>query len=259
MSLEPIEILCVVLIIVIAQIIIMFGRSGDKKGGNESAGGFMVELAKKFSARETFQAREDKNLLPFVDKVGLRRPGDFMFTPEGLISISPPSRARELVSAIARHYGGDIAAATITDATACNGGDTICFARNFARVNSVEINPANYTALAHNVALYGFRNITTYNNDYLELLPVLEQDIVHIDAPWTGVDYKQHDALRLKLGDVYLEDVCARLIALPSPPHISLKVPKNFDREALRKTLPQDWTMIVEDVRKFDLLQISRM
>jgi len=251
---SPIEILWAILIIIVAWLIKM---PGEKTGSSQPAG-FMATLAQKFKGRDTFKASEDKGLLPFVDKNGLKRPGDFMFTPEGLISISPPSRARELVSAIARHYQGDIKQATITDATACNGGDTICFAKNFARVNSVEINPANYTALAHNVALYGFRNITTYNNDYLELLPVLEQDIVHIDAPWTGVDYKQHDALRLKLGDVYLEDVCARLIALPSPPHISLKVPKNFDREALRKTLPQDWTMIVEDVRKFDLLQIYR-
>lgn len=256
MTLTPIEILWAILIIIIARLLTM--AQANKTGGEQPVGGFMAELAKKFSARETFFAREDKNLLPFVDKQGLKRPGDFMFTPEGLISISPPSRARELVSAIKRHYRGDITRATITDATACNGGDTICFAKNFARVNSVEINPANYTALAHNVGLYHFRNVTTYNNDYLELLPVLKQDIVHIDAPWTGVDYKQHDALRLKLGDVYLEDVCARLIALPAPPHISLKVPKNFDREALRKTLPQDWTMIVEDVRKFDLLQIYR-
>jgi hypothetical protein len=55
----------------------------------------------------------------------------------------------------------------------------------------------------------------------------LSQDVIYIDAPWGGTDYKKHSRLKLYLGKYELSDIYnkfknkAKLFAL--------KVPYNYD------------------------------
>ncbi len=245
--------LLILLAILVAVALIMSINSNTTKtGGN--AGGFLQRLVDKYSGQQMIKAGKDRDLLSLVDRRGLRQPGEFTFTREGIFSISPPARAKELADIIASYHDNprDL---TITDATSCNGGDAIAFAKKFGRVNAVEINPDNYAALSNNIGLYDFTNVTTHNADYLAVLDKLEQDIVHMDPPWGGLDYKQHTDLHLRLGDTDVEEVVKKLAALPKPPHISLKVPYNFAKESLFAVVP-NWRHEVHDMKKFYLLQL---
>ena len=116
---------------------------------------------------------------------------------------------------------------TITDATSNVGSDAIMFALHFDKVNSIELDPINFSALQNNVRVYGLKNINLIMGDSLNYLDKLHQDVIYIDAPWGGVDYKKHKNLRLYLGTMELSDIYlkykqnARLFVF--------KVPVNYD------------------------------
>jgi tRNA/tmRNA/rRNA uracil-C5-methylase (TrmA/RlmC/RlmD family) len=61
----------------------------------------------------------------------------------------------------------------ITDATANNGGNTIHFAFDFHHVNSVEIEKDQFDILKNNIDTYGIKNVTLYNDDYLNVMKTL--------------------------------------------------------------------------------------
>lgn len=133
-----------------------------------------------------------------------------------------------------RKYAPD--ARVITDATACVGGNTASFAREFDVVHAIELDQARAEYLAHNMALLGLKNVDVIQGDAIVEVPKLKQDVLFIDAPWlsdktgteagVGKHYRDVDRLELFLGDMLLQDVC-RLFT----PHcrvLALKVPKNF-------------------------------
>lgn len=116
---------------------------------------------------------------------------------------------------------------TITDATGNIGGNTISFAKSFARVVSVEINEDISKFLRNNVNVYNLENVTVINDDFNNL--TLNQDALFIDPPWGGLSYKNQLKVRLMLGKYTLEEVCNKVD--PSTKLIALKLPFNYDIE----------------------------
>jgi predicted RNA methylase len=118
---------------------------------------------------------------------------------------------------------------TITDATACIGGDTLNFASNFLHVHSIEINPENFEVLTNNVEVYGFLNITMHHGDSVKLFN-WNTNILYIDPPWGGKDYKKHKQLDLFLSgkrlDCWLEEILSRK---NRPEFVILKLPANYN------------------------------
>ena len=88
---------------------------------------------------------------------------------------------------------------TITDATACVGGDSISFCKHFNKVISIELCPDRYYFLTENLKLYDFKNYTTYNNNSLHIIKDLKQDIIFLDMPWGGRNYKDKKEMELYL------------------------------------------------------------
>lgn len=227
------------------------GFDKPKNGG----GGFLRELTEEMGDRKTVFEGDIPRLSSLVDSAG--KSGEFMFTKEGIYSISAPPRAREIANNIAKFHR-EPSQLTIIDGTACNGGDTIAFARKFKRVYSVEISPENYSALKHNVSIYPklAKKITPILGDLRKVIaepPKPLPNIVHMDPPWGGLDYKSGALLRLNLGDSPLTDVVKNLAAWETPPHISLKVPRNFDVEWLNEALP-NWQAHRIEIRGMLLL-----
>ena len=75
--------------------------------------------------------------------------------------------------------------ATITDATACIGGNTFSFSKYFAHVNSVEIDPMRAEFLRNNLKLLcPTNNVEVFVGDYIDIQNSLKQDVVFIDPPW---------------------------------------------------------------------------
>lgn len=122
----------------------------------------------------------------------------------GEYSMTPPKDAKKLCKIIKKYFDKNI---TITDTTANNGGNTIAFALEFNNVNAVEIEKKEYDILVNNINVYKLKNVKTYNNDYLKILEKLEQDIIFLDPPWGGKEYKKKNNLQLYLSNKNILDI----------------------------------------------------
>jgi len=149
-------------------------------------------------------------------------------TEEGTYSITRWRDAARIM-VVLRNTFKDIKRMTITDTTACIGGDTLNFAMNFAHVHSIEIKEDNFEALVNNVDAYQLHNVTLYHGDSTELFN-WNTNVLYIDPPWGGKDYKKHKNLDLILSskrlDVWLEEILSRK---NRPEYIILKLPSNYN------------------------------
>ena len=149
-------------------------------------------------------------------------------TEEGSYSITR-RRDAERIMGVLRHVFPSISTLTITDTTACIGGDTLNFAKYFAHVHSIEVNENNFKALTNNVDIYGYQNVTLYHADSTVFFN-WNTHVLYIDPPWGGKDYKKHEKLDLFLSDkrldVWLEEI---LLRRNRPNHIIMKLPVNYN------------------------------
>jgi predicted RNA methylase len=126
--------------------------------------------------------------------------------------------------------------AKVADATACVGGNTYSFAQHFRTVHAYELDPVRAAYLAHNIRVLSIQNVTVIGGDVLRRMNQ-PYDLVFIDPPWGGPEYKQSASIQLTLSGKPLEDVCFQLSNYAS--HIALKTPTNFaEAEFLRETEP---------------------
>ena len=125
---------------------------------------------------------------------------------------------------------------TITDATANNGGNTINFAQNFSKVNSVEIDKKEFDILSENVKNFKLKNVSLINDDYLKVMNTLEQDVIFFDPPWGGPNYKRIKNLNLFLGKGKEGNIVNIINKLKKKAKmVVLKVPFNFNYYQLFK------------------------
>lgn len=126
--------------------------------------------------------------------------------------------------------------AKVADATACVGGNTYSFAQHFRVVHAYELDPLRASYLAHNMRVLNVQNVTVIGGDVLRRMNQ-PYDLVFVDPPWGGPEYKQSASIQLTLSGKPLEDVCFQLSNHAA--HIALKVPTNFaEADFLRETAP---------------------
>ena len=126
----------------------------------------------------------------------------------------------------------------ITDATAGCGGDTISFAKKFKRVTAIEINSERTEYLKSNIKTYGLHNVKVICGDCMDIIDKIKtQNVIFIDPPWGGRDYKKKSNLRLKLSGVTIKDICIKLLQPKICDMIVLKLPTNYDLLSLIKKL----------------------
>lgn len=156
---------------------------------------------------------------------------------ESIIYITTPDDAEQITKIIVNHilkYYPSTSIVNITDATAGVGGNTISFAQKFHKVNAIELNQERFNYLSNNINAYQINNVVLYNDDCLKIVPTLpDNDIIFIDPPWGGKNYKNKDKIRLSLGEYDIEDICHQFLnsnKMKSVPNlIVLKLPKNYD------------------------------
>uniref|UniRef100_A0A6C0EQ00 Trimethylguanosine synthase n=1 Tax=viral metagenome TaxID=1070528 RepID=A0A6C0EQ00_9ZZZZ len=167
-------------------------------------------------------------------------------TEEGSYSITRRRDAEKILN-IMRNIFKDIKTMTITDATACIGGDTLNFAMNFGHVHSIELKVDNFDALTNNVHVYDFNNVTLHNANSVELFN-WNTHVLYIDPPWGGKDYKKHKELDLFISekrlDCWLEDILSRK---NRPQYIVLKLPANYNFKRL------NFLVNVESIRPYQI------
>jgi 16S rRNA G966 N2-methylase RsmD len=128
-----------------------------------------------------------------------------LMTEEGIYSVSGKDAAKILAKIIYKYV--KTYDATITDGTGNNGSDTLILAKYYKHVNSIEYDKTNYKALKNNIDVYNLKNVNAINGDTTVELKNLTQDVIYIDAPWGGPDYKKYNQLKLYLGKMELSDI----------------------------------------------------
>ena len=151
---------------------------------------------------------------------------------------------------------------TVTDGCACCGGNVLSFARCgfFAKINAVEFDAKRHAMLASNVkfALRGVASPPATDvrcGSYLDMLRVLKQDVVFLDPPWGGIDYKKEKFVPLFLGNRHLADIVNDLrrdAARSGTKCVVLKVPRNFHIAELRDRLALPVPLLAP-LKKMDL------
>jgi predicted RNA methylase len=147
----------------------------------------------------------------------------------------------------------DLSNLSITDSTACIGGDTINFALHFKSVTSIELEKNNFNALKNNVETYNLENVTLHNGDSTKIFDWYT-DILYIDPPWGGKDYKSQKNIDLFLSktvriDKWLDEILRRKTR---PLFIILKLPSNYRFTAFN-FLPNVETINAYQIRSYVL------
>lgn len=142
----------------------------------------------------------------------------------------------------------------ITDGTACIGGNTYSFSKYFDKVQAIELELQKYEFLIHNLTVLDTKNINIYHGDCTMIIPTLFQDLIFLDPPWGGPNYKDKKTVDLYLSDIKLEHICKLFKKYTK--YIALKVPLNFDVEPFNEATKSYMTLIYKntELRKMQLL-----
>ena len=156
--------------------------------------------------------------------------------PETVFLSSRPEASKLMIKIIEQFHSE---VRLIIDSTAHVGSDTISLVDHFkdAQIKSIEINQDTVNALKHNIIQCGLKNVTVIHDNFLNVLKNNDEniDILYIDAPWGGVDYKKKQSISLYIDDIELSDIIKNYCNCVK--FIILKVPKNFELELFQKKL----------------------
>lgn len=130
---------------------------------------------------------------------------------------------------------GNIFPERIIDGTAGGGGNVISFARHFEEVIAVEKSQERADELKNTLDLVGLdKYVEVYCDDICDLGFLMRRDdVLFLDPPWGGPDYKYSKNMTLNLCDRSLGKLCYKLgnkVQL-----IVLKVPFNFNLTRFKK------------------------
>tara|TARA_B100000902_G_scaffold373071_1_gene400687 strand:+ start:3547 stop:5094 length:1548 start_codon:yes stop_codon:yes gene_type:complete len=121
----------------------------------------------------------------------------------GKYSVTRPRDAAILHRVIKEYVDSDTR--TVCDGTACVGGDTIHFSANFEKVFAWELDRERYEYLTNNIKVYGIENVETINASIVKSSG--ECDLLYLDPPWGGPEYKNADKTELYLDGINIKQL----------------------------------------------------
>ncbi len=181
------------------------------------------------------------------------------FTKDSIYSSSKISGSNKLIDVITKVTNNNFNL-IITDGTANIGTDSIHMSKIFKNINAVELSKINFIALKNNVKILNNReNMNCFNGDINEVISSLKQDLIYIDAPWGGRNYKNFNKLKLYLGEVEILDFYIN--NKERAKYFIFKIPFNYDFDYLRKYIIDKVTIFPfkkDSKIKYFLLVIER-
>jgi 16S rRNA G966 N2-methylase RsmD len=165
-------------------------------------------------------------------------------------SITLPEKADMITEIIRKNYQlmfptDNLEELIITDAMACIGGNTLSFSKCFKEVNANEINTTRFQYLIHNMKEYERKNISFYNDNYLNIIHKLKQHIVFIDPPWGGPIYKSQYKMDIMIQydeeanqpvkEVKLDEIIDNIFSDEMTKMIIYKLPINHNIDNFKK------------------------
>lgn len=166
-----------------------------------------------------------ESLFPFKERVVY---SDLLLTPEGLYSVTKRIDGERLI-AFLHGMIPDLRKQTITDATACVGGDTLLFSLHFKKVESIEWKRHNMAALQNNVDVFGAKNVTIHEGDATRVFD-WNTNVLYVDPPWGGPNYYKIHNLELFMGSHRLDNWIEEVLKRDNRPEtVVLKLPRNYN------------------------------
>ena len=141
------------------------------------------------------------------------------------------NQAEQINNIILNYIGTEWAkkSCIITDATACIGGNSLLFCKDFYKVICVEKENDIFCVLKRNIQEYS--NCQCYNANYNHVKFLIKQNIIFIDPPWGGNEYKNKKKVKLHLDNIDVQKIINDLYNFTN--FVVLKVPINFDNNSL--------------------------
>lgn len=145
----------------------------------------------------------------------------------------------------------------VANATACVGGNTWSFSKHFERVIAIERDKLRHEYLVHNMRILGARNVEVIQGDALHLLllqPTAKPplDLVFVDPPWGGPEYKKATRVSLTLSGKPLYAVVDALAGVAR--YVALKLPVNHDTHAMVNACQRADMVLHERFKKMHLV-----
>lgn len=169
------------------------------------------------------QIKNNRALLPFFFN-GLNINRSIKYTPISLYSVTLPVNAHIISNIIKKDFPES---KTITDATSNIGGNTLSFSLFFDNVNAIEYEEETFNYLKYNMNIYKRKNIKFYNEDYTKIMLNINEDIVYIDPPWSGINYKKNKELIIRLGNYNISNLIEKILNEKNVMGLYLKLPSN--------------------------------
>ena len=190
-----------------------------------------------------------KTLFPpttFIDNI--------MINKQGIYSLTKINDAHKITNIISKYI--DISKSTLLDATAGIGGFILNMHTHFKFIYGYEIDKTQYTLLQHNCDIYGITNVKLFNENYMQNINKNKADVILVDPPWGGLDYKNHSVLNIELGEYEMNE----LIDMIQCKIILFKLPSNHNTTIFKPYKHYIYTIgnyIVVVIKKMNILMID--
>lgn len=185
------------------------------------------------------------------------------YDDEALFSITDCNSAEKISQELLK-LKGITDDSTITDMTSCVGGNVISFLQYFNHVNAIELDIERFKMLQNNVNLACNKGKAHfYQGNGIDIVKTLSQDIIFVDPPWGGLNYKEKEKVSLFLSDdsgkeYNLGDLVIELLKYSK--YFAIKVPKNFDIDEFKKIIKKGKRKVIKsitNIRKMHLYIIA--
>jgi predicted RNA methylase len=199
--------------------------------------------------------------IPHLDKYFPIVPNNILnnlkYDEEGIYSITPPNSARIISDNIARYFktnDGSEPKLVITDATAGLGGNVFSFASFFSNVFAIEKNLERYMMLVNNVSTLKYNNVNCMLGNFVPIVQNMFQDVIFMDPPWGGKDYKSAKKMVIELDGVDFAQICSDIYDNSICSLLVIKLPLNYNLDTFPNHIKEKWTIDV--MKKIQVIYI---
>jgi DNA-directed RNA polymerase II subunit RPB2 len=229
-------------------------KKGEQKGGSMDSSesshfsmSNMVYLQKGGSIKKSDLFNIKKKIVYLFKGLPMKFIKKIQLDLEALYSITKYSYANKISKFIMKLPGIDHTS-TILECMSCVGGNSISFLEYFSNSIFVEKDPDKTSMLINNVQNYKeyskkqLGDYSIINNDILKVIQNKEHefirngcDVVFVDPPWGGTNYKHSKKLKIKIGQYSLAEFVALFRNITR--YVVFKLPFNYDMKHLHKSL----------------------
>jgi predicted RNA methylase len=168
------------------------------------------------------------------DKINEYKINEYKLNEESKYSITGKLQGEQFIKIAKDFTGQNLKTLTITDGTAGAGGDTINFSNNFKHVIGIEIKKDTFKLLIKNCEHFKCSNVTLINDDYSIIYDKLRQDIIYLDPPWGGPEYKFKKEVELLVGKYTLKQMIDKIVKDKLCKYIFIKIPYNCNIKSIK-------------------------